>query len=144
MARGVSQCRPVRSCNTLRVVLSLACTMRLQIQCHGASAALYAECGGSMQGTSPAQGLSCCKGIYFVWCLAQVGYCQGMAFVTGIILMYLPEEPAFQVPRRTLSNAHSLGACIASYVRRTGCSWGYHRSVSVHACDRVQLWLHRA
>ena len=31
--------------------------------------------------------------------MAQVGYCQGMAFVTGIILMYLPEEPAFQVPR---------------------------------------------
>ena len=30
--------------------------------------------------------------------VAQVGYCQGMAFVTGIILMYLPEEPAFQVP----------------------------------------------
>ncbi len=27
---------------------------------------------------------------------AQVGYCQGMAFVTGIVLMYLPEEPAFQ------------------------------------------------
>lgn len=33
------------------------------------------------------------------WCVVQVGYCQGMAFVTGIILMYLPEEPAFQVPR---------------------------------------------
>ena len=32
------------------------------------------------------------------WCVVQVGYCQGMAFVTGIILMYLPEEPAFQVP----------------------------------------------
>ncbi len=28
---------------------------------------------------------------------AKVGYCQGMAFVTGIVLMYLPEEPAFQV-----------------------------------------------
>lgn len=25
----------------------------------------------------------------------QVGYCQGMAFVTGVILMYVPEEPAF-------------------------------------------------
>lgn len=27
----------------------------------------------------------------------QVSYCQGMAFVAGIILMYLPEEPAFSV-----------------------------------------------
>lgn len=27
----------------------------------------------------------------------QVGYCQGMAFVAGVILMYLPEEPAFRV-----------------------------------------------
>ena len=26
----------------------------------------------------------------------QVGYCQGMAFVAGIILMYLPEEPAYR------------------------------------------------
>jgi len=27
----------------------------------------------------------------------QVGYCQGMAFVAGVILMYLPEEPAFRM-----------------------------------------------
>lgn len=27
----------------------------------------------------------------------EVGYCQGMAFVAGVILMYLPEEPAFRV-----------------------------------------------
>ena len=26
----------------------------------------------------------------------QVGYCQGMAFCAGILLMYLPEEPAFR------------------------------------------------
>eukprot|EP00873_Tetraselmis_striata_P025428 jgi/Tetstr1/445692/TSEL_003495.t1 len=26
----------------------------------------------------------------------EVGYCQGMAFVAGVLLMYLPEEPAFQ------------------------------------------------
>ena len=31
-------------------------------------------------------------------CHAQVSYCQGMAFVAGVVLMYLPEEPAFQVP----------------------------------------------
>ena len=29
--------------------------------------------------------------------LAQVNYCQGMAFVAGVILMYLPEEPAFRM-----------------------------------------------
>ena len=34
---------------------------------------------------------------------AQVGYCQGMAFVTGIVLMYLPEEPAFKVRSFTLN-----------------------------------------
>lgn len=27
----------------------------------------------------------------------QVSYCQGMAFVAGVVLMYLPEEPAFRV-----------------------------------------------
>ena len=26
----------------------------------------------------------------------EVGYCQGMAFAAGILLMYLPEEPAFR------------------------------------------------
>ena len=26
----------------------------------------------------------------------QVGYCQGMVFAAGILLMYLPEEPAFR------------------------------------------------
>jgi hypothetical protein len=26
----------------------------------------------------------------------QVGYCQGMAFAAGVLLMYLPEEPAFR------------------------------------------------
>lgn len=30
-------------------------------------------------------------------CAGQVSYCQGMAFVAGVILMYLPEEPAFSV-----------------------------------------------
>ena len=29
--------------------------------------------------------------------ISQVGYCQGMAFVAGVILMYLPEEPAFRM-----------------------------------------------
>lgn len=27
----------------------------------------------------------------------QVGYCQGMAFVAGLLLFYMNEEPAFQV-----------------------------------------------
>lgn len=26
----------------------------------------------------------------------EVGYCQGMAFSAGILLMYMPEEPAFR------------------------------------------------
>ena len=33
---------------------------------------------------------------------AQVSYCQGMAFVAGVILMYLPEEPAFSVLTRLM------------------------------------------
>ncbi len=32
----------------------------------------------------------------------QTGYCQGMAFVAGIVLMYLPEEPAFRMLARLL------------------------------------------
>lgn len=28
-------------------------------------------------------------------CAAQVGYCQGMNFVAGLLLMYLPERHAF-------------------------------------------------
>lgn len=40
-----------------------------------------------------------CK--HAVWC-AQVSYCQGMAFVAGVILMYLPEEPAFSVLTRLM------------------------------------------
>ena len=35
-------------------------------------------------------------------CTLQVNYCQGMAFVAGIILMYLPEEPAFRMLARLL------------------------------------------
>jgi len=27
---------------------------------------------------------------------AEVGYCQGMAFPAGLLLMYLPEELAFR------------------------------------------------
>ena len=41
-----------------------------------------------------------------ILCL-QVGYCQGMAFVAGIILMYLPEEPAY---RSALSAVHAWPA----------------------------------
>lgn len=35
-------------------------------------------------------------------CVWQVSYCQGMAFVAGVILMYLPEEPAFSVLTRLM------------------------------------------
>ena len=31
-----------------------------------------------------------------------MSYCQGMAFVAGVILMYLPEEPAFSVLTRLM------------------------------------------
>lgn len=31
----------------------------------------------------------------------EVGYCQGMAFVAGLLLMYLPEEPAFRMFARS-------------------------------------------
>ena len=34
--------------------------------------------------------------------MPQVGYCQGMAFVTGVILMYVPEEPAFRLLTRLM------------------------------------------
>lgn len=34
--------------------------------------------------------------------VCQVSYCQGMAFVAGVVLMYLPEEPAFQVLTRLM------------------------------------------
>jgi len=33
----------------------------------------------------------------------EVGYCQGMAFVAGLLLFYVPEEPAFQVFCRLLA-----------------------------------------
>lgn len=32
----------------------------------------------------------------------EVGYCQGMAFIAGLMLMYLPEEPSFQLFCRLL------------------------------------------
>jgi hypothetical protein len=35
----------------------------------------------------------------------EVGYCQGMAFVAGLLLFYLPEEPAFEVLCRLMSEA---------------------------------------
>lgn len=33
----------------------------------------------------------------------EVGYCQGMAFIAGILLMYVPEEPAFRLLARLMS-----------------------------------------
>ena len=38
----------------------------------------------------------------------QVGYCQGMAFIAGIMLMYVPEEPAFRLLAR-LMGENSVG-----------------------------------
>jgi hypothetical protein len=35
----------------------------------------------------------------------EAGYCQGMAFVAGLLLFYVPEEPAFQVFCRLLSTS---------------------------------------
>jgi Rab-GTPase-TBC domain len=40
----------------------------------------------------------------------QVGYCQGMAFVAGVLLMYLPEEPAFKGLCR-LMDSPEKGGC---------------------------------
>ena len=34
--------------------------------------------------------------------MLQVGYCQGMAFIAGIMLMYVPEEPAFRLLARLM------------------------------------------
>jgi len=44
----------------------------------------------------------------------QAGYCQGMAFVAGLLLFYVPEEPAFQLSCRLLRWAavkSTLPAC---------------------------------
>ena len=35
-------------------------------------------------------------------CCVQAAYCQGMAFVAGLLLFYVPEEPAFQLFCRLL------------------------------------------
>jgi hypothetical protein len=40
----------------------------------------------------------------------QVGYCQGMAFLVGLLLFYVSEEPAFQIFCRLLS---LTGVCVA-------------------------------
>lgn len=57
-----------------------------------------------------------CTTINCMPALVQVSYCQGMAFVAGVVLMYLPEEPAFQVsaaPMMPCSHAHQGGMTIA-------------------------------
>ncbi|KAF6259841.1 rab-GTPase-TBC domain-containing protein [Scenedesmus sp. NREL 46B-D3] len=38
----------------------------------------------------------------------EVGYCQGMAFPAGVLLMYLPEEHAFRLFRRMMSSGPTL------------------------------------
>lgn len=46
----------------------------------------------------------------FLHAHAEVGYCQGMAFAAGILLMYLPEEPAFGLYCRLMA-ACEEGGC---------------------------------
>ena len=41
-------------------------------------------------------------GLRCAGCL-QVGYCQGMAFVAGVLLMFVPEEPAWQLLVRLMA-----------------------------------------
>eukprot|EP00775_Hariotina_reticulata_P010660 gene10660-10819_t len=38
----------------------------------------------------------------------EVGYCQGMAFAAGVLLMYLPEEAAFRLYRRIMNSGPNL------------------------------------
>ncbi|KAF8058922.1 EVI5 [Scenedesmus sp. PABB004] len=38
----------------------------------------------------------------------EVGYTQGMAFPAGVLLMYLPEEPAFRLFRRLMTSGPTL------------------------------------
>ena len=43
----------------------------------------------------------------------QASYCQGMAFVTGLLLFYVPEEPAFQLFCRLLRQGWGVGGWVA-------------------------------
>lgn len=47
--------------------------------------------------------------------MLQVGYCQGMAFVAGLLLFYMNEEPAFQMFCRLLgASGPNLRRCVAA------------------------------
>ena len=50
----------------------------------------------------------------------QVGYCQGMAFVVGLLLFYVPEEPAFQVCIARCANSGVLMVGAAAVLRARG------------------------
>ena len=52
----------------------------------------------ALPASSHAEPPSCCCLLH----CSQVGYCQGMAFVAGLLLFYVPEEPAFQLFCRLL------------------------------------------
>eukprot|EP01025_Chloroclados_australasicus_P049015 TRINITY_DN5568_c0_g2_i7.p1 TRINITY_DN5568_c0_g2~~TRINITY_DN5568_c0_g2_i7.p1 ORF type:complete len:611 (+),score=103.88 TRINITY_DN5568_c0_g2_i7:139-1971(+) len=39
----------------------------------------------------------------------ETGYCQGMAFIAGLILMYLPEEPSFQLFCKLMDPKYGIG-----------------------------------
>eukprot|EP01025_Chloroclados_australasicus_P028418 TRINITY_DN28172_c0_g1_i4.p1 TRINITY_DN28172_c0_g1~~TRINITY_DN28172_c0_g1_i4.p1 ORF type:complete len:490 (-),score=97.58 TRINITY_DN28172_c0_g1_i4:434-1903(-) len=45
----------------------------------------------------------------------EVGYCQGMAFIVGILLMYLDEEPAFRLFCRLMGFNETGELCLRKY-----------------------------
>lgn len=52
-------------------------------------------CSLDLQRLNWVEGLTCSRRRFGVMTL-QVGYCQGMAFAAGVLLMYMPEAPAFR------------------------------------------------
>ena len=76
--------------------------MRVKYPPDGFVPALNAAAVWTMVGERISKGIRCCLTRISVPARSQVNYCQGMAFVAGIILMYLPEEPAFRMLARLL------------------------------------------
>jgi hypothetical protein len=64
--------------------------------------------------------------------LPQVGYCQGMAFPAGVLLMYLPEEHAF----RCEAVQHHFYAA-GSEVSNTSLFHGYRRVLHSSICKKL-------
>lgn len=61
----------------------------------------------------------------------QVGYCQGMAFAAGVLLMYMPEEPAFRCGLLARAHSNSMHVvpfnCSLKPVHIGGLGAGLHR-----------------